>query len=103
MKRLIIAAAGALALATGGIVSASGPAKAATAHSQTVTFAIANMTCPTCPITVKAAMRRVAGVQSVSISLERKTATVVFDPSRVKATMIAAASTGVGYPATIVR
>ena len=105
MKHLVMVAGGAFALAAGGIafVSASEPAKAATAHTQTAIFAVANMTCATCPITVKTAMQRVAGVQSVNVSFERKTAVVVFDPSRVKSAAIAAASAEVGFPATLVR
>lgn len=106
MKRLLIAAAGAFALAAGGIVSlvsASGSAVAASAQSQTATFAVANMTCATCPISVKTAMKGVPGVQSVDVNFEKKTAVVVFDPSQVKPAAIAAASTGVGYPATLVR
>ena len=106
MKHLVMVAGGAFALAAGGIaflVSGSGPAKAATAHTQTAIFAVANMTCATCPITVKTAMQRVAGVQSVNVSFERKTAVVVFDPSRVKSAAIAAASAEVGFPATLVR
>ena len=98
-------AGGAFALAVGGIAfaSASGPAKAATAHTQTAIFAVANMTCATCPITVRTAMQRVPGVQSVNVSFERKTAVVVFDPSRVKSAAIAAASAEGGFPATLVR
>ncbi len=106
MKRLVIVAAGAFALATGAVLvfaGASGPAVAATAHIQTATFAVANMTCATCPITVKTAMKGVPGVQSVNVSLERKTAVVLFDPSRAKPAAIAAASTAVGFPATLVR
>lgn len=105
MKRLIIATAG-TALAVGGVatfVAAGGPAKAAVAQAQTATFAVANMTCATCPITVKTAMQKVPGVQSVNVSFEKKTAVVVFDPSRAKPATIAAASTGVGFPAKMVR
>ena len=106
MKRSLIVTGGAFALATGAVTfltCASEPVDAATAQTQTATFAIANMTCPTCPITVKAAMGKVSGVQSVKVSLEQKTAVVVFDPLRVKPAAIAAASTGVGFPATLVR
>lgn len=106
MKRLIIVATGAFALTTGGIVflvSAARPAEAATARTQTATFAVANMTCATCPITVKSAMKGVPSVQSVTVSFEKKTAVVVFDPSRAKPAAIVAASTGVGFPATLVR
>lgn len=106
MKRLIIATAGAFALVVGTvtlIVGASGPVNAATAQTRTATFAVANMTCATCPITVKTAMKGLPGVQSVNVSFEKKTAVVVFDPSRVKPTAIAAASTSLGFPAKLVR
>lgn len=106
MKRLVIVTAGAFALAAGGftfLVSATAPIMAAPAHSQTATFTIGNMTCATCPISVKTAMQKVPGVQSVNVSFEKKTAVVVFDPSRAKPAAIAAASTSVGFPATQVR
>ncbi|MES2136951.1 MAG: cation transporter [Pseudomonadota bacterium] len=106
MKRLLIITGGAFALAAGGftvLASASAPVKAATAHTRTARFAVANITCATCPITVKRAMRKVPGVQSVDVSFEKKTAVVVFDPSRTRPSAIVAASTGVGFPAKLVR
>ncbi len=106
MKRLVTITAGTFALALGGIAtlaSTAGPAKAAVASAQTATFAVANMTCATCPITVKTAMQKVPGVHSVNVSFKKKTARVVFDPLRVKPAAIAAASTGVGFPATMAR
>jgi mercuric ion binding protein len=109
MKRIILAAAGAFAIAglaaVAGVAGVAGPGTSAGAavRAQTAKFAIANMTCATCPIAVKAAMQRVPGVQSVAVSFEEKTATVVFDPSLAKPEAIAAASTGVGFPATLVR
>ena len=77
----------------------SASAQAATSEQQAV-FAIANMTCGLCPITVKKAMEGVAGVKSVSIDFEAKTATVVFDAA---GTSIAAASTNAGYPANEIK
>lgn len=76
-------------------------AVAAPAAEQTRTFAIKNMTCATCPITVKAAMSRVAGVKLVKIDFNAKTATVTYDPSVTTPARIAAASTDVGYPAQL--
>lgn len=66
---------------------------------QTVTLGIENMFCVLCPITVKTAMERVAGVKTVSVSFEEKAATVVFDPAVTTPEEIAAASTNIGYPA----
>ena len=66
-------------------------------------FIVENMTCGTCPITVKKAMSRVAGVRSVEIDFDAKTATVVFDPAVTSPEAIAAASTNSGYPARLAK
>lgn len=106
MKRFAMVTAGAVAIAAGAVtfvVGADAPATAATAQTRTATFTVANMTCATCPITVKKAMQKVPGVRSVDVSFEKKAAVVVFDPSRTRPAAIAAASTGVGFPAKLVR
>ena len=72
---------------------------AATLELQSASFAVENMTCATCPITVKRAMEGVAGVDEVTIDFETKTAVARFDPSQTTAGAIAAASTNAGYPA----
>ena len=69
---------------------------------QTANFAIENMTCASCPITVRKAMERVPGVQSVKVDFETKTATVEYDPALSTPADIAAAPTGNGYPATLI-
>lgn len=107
MKHAFVIAASALALGTVGILSTATfvPLAAQSAATQvaavrTVSFAIDNMTCALCPVTVKSAMERVRGVQSVQIDFDAKTATVVFDTSVTSIEAIAAASTNAGYPAT---
>ena len=72
---------------------------AASLELQSASFAVQNMTCATCPITVKRAMEGVAGVDEVNIDFETKTAVARFDPSQTTADAIAAASTNAGYPA----
>lgn len=103
MKRPIAIFGSALALsvaAVGGVFVATMRAQSATsAQVQVVSFAVANMTCATCPITVKKAMSAVDGVRSVRVDFESKTATVEFDPTVTNAAAIAAASTNAGYPA----
>ncbi len=99
------------ACALGMALIISAPVATAVAHeshqaaekqdSQTVTFTIEKMTCATCPITVRKAMEKVAGVLSVETDYESRTATVVFDPSKADTDAIAAASTNAGYPATV--
>lgn len=79
------------------------PVASAEANLSTATFSIANMTCATCPISVKKAMKRVDGVKSVDVDFETKIATVTFDAAITNADAIAGASTDVGYPATPVK
>ena len=69
---------------------------------ETAELAIENMTCASCPITVRKAIERVPGVRSVDVDFETKIATVEYDPALTSPSDIAAAPTGNGYPATIV-
>ena len=108
MRRPLILAAALLALGGLGwtIGTAVAPAAAQSASQQVAAaqsrpFAIQNMTCALCPVTVKRAMEGVEGVRSVNIDFDAKTATVVFDPSVTNADAIAAASTNAGYPASV--
>lgn len=66
------------------------------------TFAVENMTCAACPITVRKAMSRVDGVVRIDVDFEARTATATYDPTRATPQDIAAASTGVGFPATLI-
>ncbi|MDE3108877.1 MAG: heavy-metal-associated domain-containing protein [Acidobacteriota bacterium] len=40
------------------------------------------MTCAACPITVKKALSRVEGVNSVNVNFDKKQATVTFDDAK---------------------
>ncbi|MBB4630731.1 heavy-metal-associated domain-containing protein [Sphingosinicella soli] len=108
MKRPLIITVAVLAVGTLGAFVSTGllpvaaqPAAMQVAAAQTTTFAIQNMTCALCPVTVRKAMEGVAGVRSVTVDFDAKTATVVFDPSVTNAAAIAAASTNAGYPAAV--
>lgn len=108
MKMTLLIALAALAAAGGGVALALGNATpdlpaAATAQQQQTTFAIGNMTCATCPITVRKAMEGVAGVSAVSVDFAAKTARATYDPRRATPAAIAAASTNAGYPAHALR
>ena len=67
--------------------------------TQTMVFAVDNMTCALCPVTVRKAMEQVNGVKSVAVDFDAKTATVVFDPAQATPDAIAKASADAGYPA----
>jgi mercuric ion binding protein len=74
------------------------PAFAAT---KTVTLTVPGMTCATCPITVKTALKRVKGVEKVEASLERKEAVVTFDDTKTNVQALTKATTDAGYPSTV--
>lgn len=74
-------------------------APAVFAAERTVTFAVDNMTCASCPYIVKTSMAAVPGVATVAVSFEAKTATVTFDDAKTNPNAIAAASMNAGYPA----
>ncbi len=86
------------ALALIGSVMAS---QVALAGERTVTFAVENMTCASCPYIVKKSMGSVPGVTRVDVSFEAKTATVTFDDAKATVDAIAAASANAGYPARV--
>jgi mercuric ion binding protein len=94
MKQLIFGAtlSGALVLST-----------AATAAERTVTLAVENMTCVSCPYIVKKSMESVSGVSNVTVSYEVKTATVTFDDAETTIEAIAQASANSGFPAKPLR
>jgi periplasmic mercuric ion binding protein len=75
----------------------------AMAANRTVLLKVQNMTCPVCPLTVKKALAKVAGVQQVEIDYETKTASVQFDDAVATIDKLIAATTEAGYPSTIAK
>jgi len=99
-----------LCLTTLSVATLSGPffgayISAGPAHAgetvQTMIFAIENMTCALCPITVRKTMEQVEGVKSVTVDFDAKTAVVLFDPATTTPVEIGKASTNAGYPARV--
>jgi len=83
-----------------GLLLAMGVAFAAPPH--TVTLAVENMTCGTCPIVVRKALERVPGVSSTAIDFEKKTATVTFDPDEATSARLTQATTDAGFPSKLI-
>ncbi len=71
------------------------------AAAQTVTLSVPGMTCAACPITVKMALTRVAGVKKAEVSYERREAVVTFDDAATSVEALTLASENAGYPATL--
>lgn len=59
------------------------------------------MTCPTCPITVKKALQKVAGVEAIQIDYQHKTVTVSYDDAKVRPAQLMQATANAGYPSTL--
>jgi mercuric ion binding protein len=76
---------------------ASGPAIAA---EQTVTLAVQNMDCSSCPFIVKSTLEAVPGVARVAVSYRERTAVVTYDDNKVGLNALTTATTNAGYPST---
>lgn len=72
------------------------------APPQTATLAVENMTCGTCPIVVKKALEKVAGVSATSVDFDKKTATVTFDPDKASTARLIQATTEAGFPSKLI-
>lgn len=68
---------------------------------KTVTLSVPGMTCAACPITVKKALSRVAGVEKAEVSFEKREAVVTFDDAKTNADALTKATANAGYPATV--
>jgi periplasmic mercuric ion binding protein len=88
-------------MAAGGLVAPATANPAIAVQEQNQSFDIENMTCASCPITVRLAMKKVKGVTSVKVDFDSKTADVSFDPALTNTDEIAKASTNAGYPARV--
>ena len=68
---------------------------------QTVTLDVQNMTCAVCPITVKKTLERVPGVTGAKVDLDKKTASISFDPDKASLAALTKATGDAGYPSTV--
>lgn len=73
---------------------------AAFAAPRTVTLEVPGMTCSACPITVKKALKNVAGVEKVAVTYEPKEAVVTFDDSKTSIERLEEATRNAGYPSS---
>jgi periplasmic mercuric ion binding protein len=88
------------ALSIGALLALIAPS-AGLASERTVTLAVKNMTCATCPVAVRIALKRVPGVREARVDFTQKTAVVTFDDERTAAGQLAEALRLAGYPAEV--
>lgn len=79
-----------------------GMGSAVAAPPQTATLAVEKMTCGTCPVVVKKALTRVPGVTNTNINIDKKTATVVFDPDKTTIAQLTQATAEAGFPSRLI-
>lgn len=70
------------------------------AQPETVVLDVPGMTCGTCPITVRLALKRVTGVIDARADFDARTATVTFDPGETDVQVLIRATTEAGYPSS---
>lgn len=80
------------------LVFASLPSLAAI---KTVTLIVPGMTCTACPVTVKAALNQVAGVDKVTIHYDKKEVVVSYQNSKTSIEALARATANAGYPSQV--
>ena len=90
--RILLSIAAALSL-----LAAPVPASAA---PRTVTLSVPGMTCAACPITIKKALLKVAGVRKVEVSYEKLEAVVTFDDAKTNVGALTDATKRAGYPSS---
>lgn len=71
------------------------------ATTKTVTLSVPGMTCEACPITVKKALSKVAGVQKAEVSFEKREAVVTFDDAKASVDALTKATANAGYPSSV--
>ncbi|MPW23618.1 mercury resistance system periplasmic binding protein MerP [Paraburkholderia sp. CNPSo 3157] len=82
------------------LIAAASPVWAAT---RTVTLSVPGMTCAACPITVKHALSKVAGVEKTDVRFEQREAIVTFDDGKTNVQALTRATADAGYPSSVKR
>ena len=90
MRKLAAFAAGITLLASSTAIAAE----------RTVTLAVQNMYCAACPHTVRASLQAVSGVENVTVSMQQKSAVVIYDDAKTNVQALTAATANAGYPSS---
>ena len=77
-----------------------GFSQTALAETKSACFNIEGMTCATCTITTKAAVKKLEGIKDIQVSLDEKSAVIKFDDTLTSSEEIKKKIDAVGYKAT---
>ena len=79
----------------------SAPAKPVPEGDKTIVLNVSSMTCGGCVNHITKTLSAVEGVDDVTVSLETKSASVVYNPTKVQPEALAAAVVKAGYPTEV--
>ncbi len=69
--------------------------------TRAVVLSVPGMTCSACPITVRKALERVAGVRAIRIDTDARTVEVSFDDARTRVEDLTRATAEAGYASSV--
>ncbi len=69
--------------------------------TRTATLDVTNMTCAVCPITVRKALEKVAGVDTAKVDFKTQRAVVAFDPAKTTPEALTKATAEAGFPSSL--
>ncbi|MBY0415870.1 MAG: cation transporter [Bdellovibrionales bacterium] len=82
------------------IVMLIGFSQIALAETRNACFSVEGMTCATCTVTTKAAIKKLKGIKDVQVSLDEKSAVIKYDDALTSSDEIKNKIDSVGYKAT---
>jgi len=71
------------------------------AGSRTVTLDVTKMDCAVCPITVRKALEKVAGVETAKVDFKTKRAVVAFDLAKTSPEALTRATADAEFPSSV--
>ena len=71
------------------------------AEQRSVQLDVKSMSCGTCPITVRLALRKVPGVLDAKVTLDPPIAEVIYDDARTNPEHLTRATTDAGFPSSV--
>ena len=83
------------------LVAVAAAPQVSLAEQKTVVLSVPDMNCSACPITVRKALEKVAGVHNVRASLEPPEASVTFDDAKTSIEKLTEATKKAGYPSRV--
>ncbi len=89
-------------LGTAGLAAVLSASSPSWADEQTVTLAVDNLFCATCPYIVQQVLTRVPGVREVEVSYETKAAVVTFEDTETDIAALAEATARIGFPSRLI-